>query len=88
MPNQSPPELEAKILQMTEQYRPYICIRVSLQLKLVSVGVSPGGRALPLEAARTGGSLAAHALAGAQDRRARRRADRRVIVAAAQSTHR
>jgi len=41
MPNQTPPELEAKILEMTEQYPAYSYIRISQQLKLIGVGVSP-----------------------------------------------
>ena len=41
MPNQTPPELEAKILEMTEQYPSYSYVRISGQLRLVGVGVSP-----------------------------------------------
>jgi len=41
MPNQTPPELEAKILEMTERYPTYSYIRISQQLRLVGVGVSP-----------------------------------------------
>lgn len=41
MPNQTPPELEARILEMTEQYPTYSYIRISQQLRLVGVGVSP-----------------------------------------------
>jgi len=41
MPNQTPPELEAQILEMTERYPTYSYIRISDQLKLVGVGVSP-----------------------------------------------
>ena len=41
MPNQTPPELEAQILEMTERYPVYSYIRISDQLKLVGVGVSP-----------------------------------------------
>ena len=41
MPNQTPPELEAKILEMTEQYPAYSYIRISQQLKLVGIGASP-----------------------------------------------
>ena len=41
MPNQTPPELEAQILEMTERYPAYSYLRISDQLKLVGVGVSP-----------------------------------------------
>ncbi len=41
MPNQTPPELEARILEMTTQYPTYGYIRISGQLKLIGVGVSP-----------------------------------------------
>jgi len=41
MPNQTPPELEAQILEMTERYPTYSYLRISDQLKLVGVGVSP-----------------------------------------------
>lgn len=41
MPNQTPPELEAKILEMTERYPAMSYLRLSSQLKLVGVGVSP-----------------------------------------------
>ena len=41
MPHQTPPELEKKILEMTEQYPTYSYLRISQQLRLVGVGVSP-----------------------------------------------
>lgn len=41
MPNQTPPELEAQILEMTERYPTYSYLRISDQLKLVGIGVSP-----------------------------------------------
>lgn len=41
MPNQTPPELEAKILEVTERYPAYSYIRISQQLKLVGIGASP-----------------------------------------------
>jgi len=41
MPNQTPPELEAKVLEMTEQYPTASYIRVSQQLRLIGVGISP-----------------------------------------------
>jgi transposase InsO family protein len=41
MPNQTPPEMEAQILEMTERYPTYSYLRISDQLKLVGVGVSP-----------------------------------------------
>jgi len=41
MPNQTPPELEARILEMTEQFPTYSYLRISQQLRLVGVGVSP-----------------------------------------------
>ncbi len=41
MPNQTPPELERQILQMTEQYPTYSYVRVANQLKLVGIGASP-----------------------------------------------
>ncbi|HZQ21897.1 MAG TPA: helix-turn-helix domain-containing protein [Terriglobales bacterium] len=41
MPNQTPPELEAKILEMTEQYPTYSYMRISQQLKLIGIGASP-----------------------------------------------
>jgi transposase InsO family protein len=40
MPNQTPPEIEAKILQMTEQFPTYSYVRLSLQLRLIGLGVS------------------------------------------------
>jgi hypothetical protein len=42
MPNQMPPQLEAKILQMTEQYPAYSYIRISQQLNLVGIGTIKG----------------------------------------------
>ena len=41
MPNQTPPELERKILEMTEQFPTYSYIRISQQLRLVGIGASP-----------------------------------------------
>jgi transposase len=41
MPNQTPPEMEQRILQMTEQYPTYSYVRISGQLRLIGVGVSP-----------------------------------------------
>jgi transposase InsO family protein len=41
MPNQTPPELEAQILEMSARYPTYSYVRISDQLKLVGVGVSP-----------------------------------------------
>jgi len=41
MPNQTPPELEQKILEMTERYPTFSYLRLSQQLRLVGVGVSP-----------------------------------------------
>jgi transposase len=41
MPNQTPPELEAQILEMTERYPTYSYLRIRDQLKLVGIGVSP-----------------------------------------------
>ena len=41
MPNQTPPELEAQIVEMTGRYPTYSYLRISDQLKLVGVGVSP-----------------------------------------------
>jgi len=41
MPNQTPPEVERRILEMTEQFPTYSYLRISMQLKLVGVGVSP-----------------------------------------------
>jgi len=41
MTNQTPPELEAKILEMTEKYPTYSYSRISNQLRLIGVGVSP-----------------------------------------------
>src|SRR2546427_7923787 len=41
MPNQTPPELEQRILEMTEQYPTYSYLRISQQLRLIGVGVSP-----------------------------------------------
>jgi len=37
----TPPELEARILEMTTQYLNYSYIRISGQSKLIGVGVSP-----------------------------------------------
>jgi len=41
MPNQTPPELEQRILEMTEQFPTYSYVRISGQLRLIGVGVSP-----------------------------------------------
>jgi hypothetical protein len=41
MPNQTPPELEGKILEMTERYPTRSYAFVSQQLRLVGIGVSP-----------------------------------------------
>lgn len=41
MPNQTPPELEARILEMTEHYPEMSYVRLSDQLRLVGIGVSP-----------------------------------------------
>ncbi|MGH2626538.1 MAG: helix-turn-helix domain-containing protein [Anaerolineales bacterium] len=41
MPNQTPPELEARILEMTERYPTMSYLRLAQQLRLVGVGVSP-----------------------------------------------
>jgi len=41
MPNQTPPEVERRILGMTAQFPTYSYLRISLQLKLVGVGASP-----------------------------------------------
>jgi transposase len=41
MPNQTPPELEQKILEMTERYPSYSYLRIGQQLRLVGIGVSP-----------------------------------------------
>jgi transposase InsO family protein/transposase len=41
MPNETPPELVEKILEMTAQFPTYSYVRISDQLRLVGVGVSP-----------------------------------------------
>lgn len=41
MPNQTPPELERQILEMTEQYPTYSYLRIAGQLRLIGIGVSP-----------------------------------------------
>jgi len=41
MPNETPPELAEKILEMTAKYPTYSYVRISQQLRLVGVGVSP-----------------------------------------------
>jgi len=41
MPNETPPELVEKILEMTAKYPTYSYVRISQQLCLVGVGVSP-----------------------------------------------
>jgi transposase len=41
MPNETPPELVEKILEMTAKYPTYSYNRISQQLRLVGVGVSP-----------------------------------------------
>jgi transposase len=47
MPNQTPPEWEQKILEMTEQFPTYSYVRISSQLKLLGVPVSaPAVRAV------------------------------------------
>src|SRR5579883_3410215 len=84
MPNQTPPELEAKILDD----------RAVSHLQLHShQPAAPADwhrrfafdGALRLAAARTGGALSALAVAGAQDRGTRRRADRSADALVAQS---
>lgn len=40
MPNQTPPELERQILEMTEQFPTYSYVRIAGQLRLTGVGVS------------------------------------------------
>jgi len=41
MPNETPPELVAKILEMTAQYPTYSYLRIRGQLRLIGVGVAP-----------------------------------------------
>jgi transposase InsO family protein len=41
MPNQTSPEVERKILEMTAQFPTYSYLRISMQLKLVGIGVFP-----------------------------------------------
>jgi transposase len=41
MPNQTPPELERQILEMTQRYPTTSYVRISDQLRLIGVGVSP-----------------------------------------------
>jgi hypothetical protein len=41
MPNRTPPELEGKILEMTERYPTYGYLRISQQLRLVGIDGSP-----------------------------------------------
>ena len=41
MPNQTPPELETKILEMTARFPVYSYVRISGQLRLIGVGASP-----------------------------------------------
>lgn len=41
MPNQTPPEIEAQILGMTERFPTYSYIRIAHQLRLMGLGVSP-----------------------------------------------
>ena len=41
MPNQTPPEIERQILDMTAQFPTYSYLRISGQLRLVGIGVSP-----------------------------------------------
>ena len=41
MPNETPPELVEKILEMTTRYPVYSYVRISQQLRLVGVGASP-----------------------------------------------
>jgi hypothetical protein len=41
MPNQTPPEIEDRILKMTEQFPTYSYIRIIHQLRLTGLGVSP-----------------------------------------------
>jgi Helix-turn-helix domain len=43
MLNQTPPELEAQILEMTERYPTYSYLRISDQLKLVGIGLAIHG---------------------------------------------
>lgn len=41
MPNDTPPELVEKVLEMTERYPTYSYLRVAQQLRLVGVEVTP-----------------------------------------------
>lgn len=41
MPNETPPELVDKILEMTARFPTYSYVRISQQLRLIGVGVSP-----------------------------------------------
>lgn len=41
MPNQTPPELEGQILEMTARYPAASYVRISQQLRLIGVGVTP-----------------------------------------------
>ncbi len=68
MPNQTPPELEAKILEMTEQYPTYSYIRISQSAPADRHRCFAFGGALRLAAARPGGALSAPVVAGAQGR--------------------
>src|SRR2546422_123364 len=40
MPNQTPPELEARLLEMTAEYPTYSYVRIADQLKLIGVPAS------------------------------------------------
>jgi hypothetical protein len=41
MPSQTQPELEQKILEITERYPTFSYLRIRQQLRLVGIGVSP-----------------------------------------------
>ena len=44
MPNQTPPELERQILEMTTQFPRYSYVRIAGQLRLTGVGVSAAAK--------------------------------------------
>ena len=76
MPNQTPPELEAQVLATTQRYPAYSYLRISDQLKLIGIGVSPSTVRVVWQ--RHGLTLRIHrlAVAGTEDRRAGRRPHR------------
>ena len=83
MPNETPPELVEKILEMTARYPTYSYVRISQQLRLVGIGVSPPAVRGVWQRQGLTLRLPAAAVARAEDGRRGRRPHRNPPAAAA-----